>query len=80
MSRQGEEEDHQDGVLLDHHRDSLRPLRIHILLPHILADHGRSRLLCKVGFFKNYFLKLFLALQVLPVLKEEESAVHPKTE
>jgi len=64
MSRQGEEEDHQDGVLLDHDRDSLRPLRIHILLPHILADHGRSRLLCKV----------------LPVLEEEESAVHPKTE
>ena len=53
MSRQGEEEDHQDGVLLDHDRDSLRPLRIHILLPHILADHGRSRLLCKVGFFEK---------------------------
>ena len=58
MSRQGEEkrreeEDLQDGVLLDHDRDSLRPLRIHLLLPHILADHGRSRLLCKVGFFEK---------------------------
>ena len=52
MSPQVEEsqEGAQDGVLLNHHRDSLRPLRIHILLPHILVDHGRSGLLCKVGF------------------------------
>jgi len=59
-----EEGDRQDGVLLHHHRDSLRPLRLHLLLPHILVDHGRSGLLCKV----------------LPVLEKEESAVHQKTE
>ena len=39
----------QDGVLLNHHRDSLRPLRLHILLPHLPLDHGRPRLLRKVG-------------------------------
>ena len=78
-----EEEDCQeDGVLLHHNCDSLCPLRIHILLPHILVDHGRSRLLCKVGFLgqKSSFLKLFPAVQVLPMLEEEESAVHQKTE
>ena len=74
------EGDRQDGVLLHHHRDSLRPLRLHILLPHILVDHGRSRLLCKVGFFsgENFFSNFFP--QVLPVLEKEESAVHQKTE
>ena len=76
------EEAHQDGVLLHHNRDSLRPLRIHILLPHILVDHGRSRLLCKVGFsWSKKKLDMAETLpQVLPVFEKEESAVHPKTE
>ena len=78
-----EEEDCQeDGVLLHHNCDSLCPLRIHILLPHILVDHGRSRLLCKVGFsWSKKKLDMAETLpQVLPVLEKEESAVHPKTE
>ena len=72
----------QDGVLLNHHRDSLRPLRLHILLPHLPLDHGRPRLLRKVGSSrdKNPGKNFLVLSQVLPLLEEEESAVDTETE
>ena len=76
-----EEENQEDGVLLHHNCDSLRSLGFHLLLPDILVDHGRSGLLRKVGFSwrKTHVASKFLT-QVLSVLEEEESAVHPETE
>ena len=72
----------QDGVLLDHHRDSLRALRLHILLPHLPLDHGRPRLLRKVGSSraKNPGKNFLVHSQVLPLFAQEESAVDTETE
>ena len=65
----------QDGVLLDHHRDSLRPLWLHILLPHLPLDHGRPRLLRKVGSSraKNPEKKTFLFyVRCCPCLRKKK--------
>ena len=65
----------QDGVLLNHHRDSLRPLRLHILLPHLPLDHGWPRLLRKVGSSraknpeKNFFV---LPFRCCPCLRKKK--------